>query len=130
MTTNPKQFNLATLISLYRVTYLSARILQMRTIRWPRHHVTNLTFNLSPLTISSFCAINSGISQVQLTYRPASQSLFSLTRKTRVSALSSAVSIKTCIIVSETSPAFNCNNTYCASDAQEVSPALAPQPYP
>jgi hypothetical protein len=70
------------------------------------NHITSLTFNLSPLTISSFCAINSGMSHVQLIYRPASQSLFSPTRYTMVSALSSAVSVKTINLISNLSVTF------------------------
>lgn len=43
-------------------------------------HTINLTFSLSSLTISSFFAISSGMSQVQLMYLPASQSRFSCVR--------------------------------------------------
>ena len=70
------------------------------------NHITSLTFNLSPLTTSPFCAINSGKSHVQLIYLPASQSLFSPTRYTMVSALSS-VSVKTINPISHLSVTFN-----------------------
>lgn len=60
-----------------------------------RSYTTSLTFNLSPLTMSSSMAMNCGISQGQLMNRPASQSRFSMVRKTTVSADSCGVSTST-----------------------------------
>lgn len=41
---------------------------------------TSRTFSLSPLTMSSSCAKNSGMSHVQLMYRPLSHCRFSAVR--------------------------------------------------
>ena len=57
-------------------------------------YTTILIFNLSPFTISSCRDRNSGMSQVQLIYLPASQSRFSLAKKTIVSAAISGLSVK------------------------------------
>ena len=58
-------------------------------------HKAIFIFNLSPLTISSFLAMSSGMSQVQLIYLPASQFRFSCVKYTIVSAASSGLSVKT-----------------------------------